>query len=149
MPKGFIELGGFRIGAVDSQFTSWTNYAGDILNDNVIPYGPDKDASTNQVSYTFKAGNGFSALICLEQGATSDFGYNNQRLTKNYVIDDYMPDVIGGLKYEQGWGSIAGVVGYDSLDDSWAGKVRLDLKFSDTICGCNAILSTTASAFGV
>jgi hypothetical protein len=34
-----IELGGFRIGVTDSQFTSWTGYLGDIINDDVIQEG--------------------------------------------------------------------------------------------------------------
>ncbi|SDP68732.1 porin [Phyllobacterium sp. OV277] len=133
IPKAYIELGGFRVGAVDSQFTSWTNYAGDIINDNVIAYGPDKDTATNQISYTFKGGNGFSAMLGFEQGSTSDFGYNDQGHTKNYVIDDYTPHIVGGLKFEQGWGKLSGVVGYDALDEVWAGKVRLDVKFSNTV----------------
>ena len=46
-------------------------------------------------------------------------------------IDDYMPHVVGGLKFAQGWGSIAGVVAYDALLEEWAGKVRLDVNVTD------------------
>jgi hypothetical protein len=34
-----IELGGFRVGAADSQFTSWTGYLGAIISDDVIAEG--------------------------------------------------------------------------------------------------------------
>ena len=69
-----IELGGFRIGAADSQFTTWTGYLGDIINDDVVAEG---SYVTNQISYTFTGGNGFSAFIGAEQG------------NGDYLIDDY------------------------------------------------------------
>lgn len=135
LPHAYIELGGFRIGATDSQFSSWTNYAGDLINDDVIGYGPYSDAPTSQVNYTFKGGNGFSAMIGLEQGSEGDFGYSDEELEKNYVIDDYIPDIVGGLKLEQGWGSISAVAGYDALDETWAGKVRVDVEFTEKFSG--------------
>jgi len=113
-----IELGGFRVGAADSQFTSWTNYLGDIINDDVIAEG---SYVTNQISYTFTGGNGFSAFIGAEQG------------NGDYLIDDYLPHIVGGAKFEQAWGSVSGVVGYDSNAEEWAGKLSVDAKFSDTI----------------
>ena len=118
IPHAYIELGSFRVGATDSQFTTWTGFAGDIINDDVISYGPFE---TNQISYTFAGGNGFSATIGAEQGSGS------------LVIDDYMPHIVAGLKYEQSWGAIAAVAGYDALDEEFAGKVRLDVKFTDTV----------------
>ncbi|MBA8899350.1 porin [Phyllobacterium sp. P30BS-XVII] len=115
--QGTIELGGFRVGAADSQFTSYLGYLGDIISDDVIAPGA---YVTNQISYTFAGSNGFSATIGAEQG------------DKGYLIDDYMPHVVAGAKYAQGWGSIGAVVGYDSVAEEWAGKVRLDVKFTDT-----------------
>ncbi|ASZ92649.1 porin, partial [Brucella abortus] len=41
------------------------------------------------------------------------------------------PDVVGGLKYAGGWGSIAGVVAYDSVIEEWAAKVRGDVNITD------------------
>ncbi|TGQ80043.1 porin, partial [Mesorhizobium sp. M8A.F.Ca.ET.208.01.1.1] len=49
------------------------------------------------------------------------------------TIDSYVPHVVGGVKYTQGWGSISGVVGYDSNYESWAGKARLDVTVNDAI----------------
>ena len=123
--NGFIELGGFRVGASDSQFTSYLGYLGDIISDDVIEPGA---YVTNQISYTFAGGNGFSATIGLEQGDDTDrFGAGT------YVIDDYMPHVVAGAKFEQAWGSIGAVAGYDSTSEEFAGKVRLDVKFTDTV----------------
>ncbi len=122
--QAFIELGGFQIGVNDVLFGSWLGYAGNIIRDDVIQYGSDS-ISSNQISYTFKGGNGFSAIIAAEQGSEFD-GYD-------YVIDDYMPHVLAGVKYEQGWGKISGVIGYDSVQEAIGLKARLDVNFTDTI----------------
>lgn len=48
-------------------------------------------------------------------------------------IDDYTPHIVAGVKFEQGWGSIAAVAGYDSVVEEFAGKVRVDVKFNETV----------------
>ncbi len=118
LAHGYIELGGFRVGVTDSQFDTWTGSAGNVIFDDVIDYGGGR---TNQLSYTFAGGNGFSATVGVEQGDS------------DHIIDDYMPHVVAGLKWEQGWGAISGVAGYDALAEEFAGKIRLDVKFTDTI----------------
>jgi hypothetical protein len=118
LPHAYISLGGFRIGVTDSLYDTWTGSAGSVLNDGVIAYAGD---STNQVSYTFTGGNGFSALVGVEQG------------DKDHKITDYVPHVVAGAKFEQGWGGISGVVGYDSVVEEFAGKLRLDVKLTDAI----------------
>jgi hypothetical protein len=133
-----IELGGFRVGAADSQFTSWTGYLGDIINDDVIAEGK---YVTNQISYTFTGGNGFSAFVGLEQGSGStDVLFVQDAVTGELAtfsvdnkIDDYTPHIVAGAKFEQGWGSVAAVAGYDSLFEEFAGKVRVDVKVNETI----------------
>jgi hypothetical protein len=58
----YIELGGFRIGKTDSLFTTFTDYAGGVINDDfAVPFGP---YDTHQIAYTFDAGNGFTARGC-------------------------------------------------------------------------------------
>ena len=113
-----ISLGGFLAGIADSQFTSWTDYLGDIISDDVVANG---SYSTNQISYTFAGGNGFSATLGLEQGAG------------DFAIGDYTPHIVAGAKIAQGWGSVSVVGGYDSVIEEWAGKVRLDVKITDAV----------------
>ena len=130
----YMQLGGLRIGLDESAFHTFTGYLGDVINDDVVDAGKYR---TNLISYTFAGGNGFSAIVSLEQGGGTEtvayvdptggvsvFNYNNR-------IDSYMPHVVGGLKFEQAWGSIAGAVGYDSNLEEWAGKVRLDVNVTD------------------
>ena len=135
LKHAYIELGGLRIGKTESAFHTFTGYIGDVMNDDVVLPGA---YDTNLISYTFTAGNGFSAIISAEQGGeTSTYGERNAAgvlvpvYSFNNRIDDYMPHVVGGLKFEQAWGSIAGAVAYDSLLEEWAGKVKLDVNVTD------------------
>ncbi|WP_176037516.1 porin [Brucella tritici] len=112
----YITLGGLKVGLDESEFLTFTGYLGDIMNDDVVLAG---NYRTGKISYTFTGGNGFSAVVALEQGGDG------------YSINDYMPHVVGGLKIEQGWGSLAGVVAYDSVIEEWAAKVRGDVNITD------------------
>jgi len=115
----FIELGGFRIGKTDSLFSTITGYAGNVIADDQLGgYGP---FDTHQIAYTYTGGNGFSATIGVEEG------------TDEYTIDSYVPHVVGGAAFTQGWGGVSGVVGYDSVYEEWAGKVRLDVNVNDQL----------------
>ena len=118
LSHAYIELGGFRIGETDSRFNTWTGAAGNVVADDVIDYAGD---ATNQISYTFVGGSGFSAMIGAEQGDSS------------HMIDGYMPHVVAGAKFEQGWGAVSAVGGYDVASEGFAGKVRLDVKFTDPV----------------
>jgi hypothetical protein len=117
----YIELGGFRVGKTDSLFSTFTGYAGGVINDTTsgLGYGP---FGTHQIAYTFNGGNGFSAAIALEEGS----GYM-------YTLDSYIPHVVGGVGYTAGWGGISGVVGYDSVWETWAGKIRGDFNATDAL----------------
>lgn len=117
----YLELGGFRIGKTDSLYSTFTGYAGGVINDTTsgLSYGP---FGTHQIAYTFNGGNGFSAAIALEEGN----GYL-------YTLDSYVPHVTGGVGYTAGWGGISGVVGYDSVWETWAGKIRGDFNATDAL----------------
>ncbi|MER8827570.1 porin [Mesorhizobium sp. M0938] len=108
----WIQLGGLRVGKDESAFDTFIGYAGNVMNDTLVPYG---GFDTNVIQYYFDAGNGFSAVVSLEEG----YG--------PFTIDDYVPHVVGGLKWTQGWGAITGVIAYDSAYEEVAGKVRLDI----------------------
>ncbi|WP_439273767.1 porin [Pseudochrobactrum sp. HB0163] len=133
--KAVISLGGLQIGLANSAFVDFSDYLGNIINDDVIAYG---GARTNFISYTYKNAGGFSAILSLEQGNNSDSGFktikdDDNSLTYGGVITGYMPHIVTGAKYEQGWGSIALVTAYDSINKSWAGKTKLNLKANDSL----------------
>ncbi|MEO9340256.1 porin [Mesorhizobium sp. SB112] len=107
----WIELGGFRVGKDESAFTTFSGYAGGVIADDVVAFGA---YDTNLISYTFDAGNGFSAIVSLEAGDDV------------YEIDSYVPHVVGGVKFTQGWGAATLVAGYDSVTEEWAAKARVD-----------------------
>lgn len=112
----WIQLGGLRVGKADTAFDSFVDYAGNVMQDTLIPYG---GFDTNMVRYYFDGGSGFSAVASLEQGSNDGSGDNS--------IDSYVPNVVGGVKYKQSWGTITAVGAYDSNYEEWAGKVRLDI----------------------
>ncbi|TPJ12136.1 porin [Mesorhizobium sp. B2-7-3] len=114
----WIQLGGLRVGKDESAFNTFIGYAGNVIQDTLVPYG---DFDTNVVQYYFDAGNGFSAVVSLEEGE----GF--------HTIDSYVPHVVGGVKWTQGWGAITGVVAYDSNYEEVAGKVRLDVNVSNEL----------------
>ncbi|HEV2900469.1 MAG TPA: porin, partial [Pseudaminobacter sp.] len=134
----YIELGGFRVGKTDSLFSTFTGYAGGIINDDLVPFGPFE---THQIAYTFTGGNGFSAAIALEMGDGGDFGeididgdgVFDVDLDNLYTLDSYVPHVVGGLAWTQGWGGISAVAGYDANWEEWAGKVRLDVNATEQL----------------
>ncbi|ESX83992.1 porin [Mesorhizobium sp. LSHC412B00] len=116
----WIQLGGLRVGKDESAFNTFIGYAGNVIQDTLVPYG---DFDTNVIQYYFDAGNGFSAVLSLEEGS-GDGSYGSYG---KGTIDSYVPHVVGGVKYTQGWGSITGVLAYDSNYEEVAGKVRLDI----------------------
>jgi hypothetical protein len=114
----WIQLGGLRVGKDESAYDTFIGYAGNVIQDTIVPYG---GFDTNVVQYYFDAGNGFSAVVSLEEG----YG--------NYTIDSYVPHIVGGLKWTQGWGAITGVIAYDSNYEAVAGKVRLDVNVNEAL----------------
>ncbi|MGX5843653.1 porin [Mesorhizobium sp. ArgA1] len=115
----WIQLGGLRVGKDHSAFETFTGYAGNVINDTIVPYG---GFNTNVVQYYFDAGNGLSAVVSLEEGS----GVVG-------TIDSYVPHVVGGVKYKQEWGAIAGVVAYDSNYESVTGKGRVDFNVTSEL----------------
>jgi opacity protein-like surface antigen len=134
----YIELGGFRIGKTDSLFSTFTGYAGGVIQDDLIGYGP---FGTHQIAYTFTGGNGFSAAIALEEGdgGSGFFDDDGDILTDPvfisdlYTLDSYVPHVVGGLAWTQAWGGISAVAAYDANWEEWAAKVRLDVNATEQL----------------
>ncbi|TIX87252.1 porin [Rhizobium sp. P44RR-XXIV] len=118
-----ISLGGFTVGKEDSQFNVFTGYAGDVINDDVVYDGPYE---LNQITYNYDAGNGFTAVISLEDtnsgsGATGSNGEDSS--------DHYAPDVVAGAGFKSGAWGFKVVGGYDSIVEEGAVKARVDADF--------------------
>jgi hypothetical protein len=140
----YLELGGFRAGKTDSLFSTFTGYAGGVIADDIIGYGP---FGTHQLAYTWNGGNGFTAAVALEEGAgntiapaipltaTPTPGYAGVTSEGGilYTLDSYMPHVVAGVGWTAGWGGVSGVVGYDSVWEEWAVKGRVDFNASDAL----------------
>ncbi len=122
--RAWVKLGGLMWGVEDSQFTMWTDYAsGVVMDDARIAFGPYE---THQISYTFDAGNGFSAMAGVEEGNNDDSPF-----TAAGAITDYTPHVVAGLKYKTGIFGVSGVGGYDSVQDEFSLKGRIDVTPND------------------
>ena len=50
-----------------------------------------------------------------------------------YTLDSYMPHVVAGASFTQGWGGVSAVVGYDAVWEEWAGKVRVDVNATEQL----------------
>jgi opacity protein-like surface antigen len=117
---GYVELGGFRIGVTDSYFSTFTDYSSGVVEDGLISYGP---FTTHQIAYTFDAGNGFSIGAAVEEGSDDeDFGT---------IIDDYAPHAVVGAAYKTGIFGLSGVGGWDSVQDEFSLKGRVDITPSE------------------
>ncbi|MFS8044799.1 porin [Rhizobium sp. BR 314] len=127
-----ISLGGFTIGKEDSQFNVFTGYAGDVINDDVIGDGPYE---LNQITYNYDAGNGFTAVISVED---SNSGYTTNAAGVTVPVtgpngedshNHYAPDVVAGVGYKAGAWAFKLVGGYDSIVEEGAIKARVDADF--------------------
>ncbi|MAY63737.1 MAG: porin [Rhizobiales bacterium] len=133
----WIQLGGLRVGKDESFFSTWTGYAGAVINDTPLGgYGP---FDTNLISYTY-TGGAFRAGIALEQGVTDVTYTSGGTVRAGWGIDDYMPHVVVGLGATFGMVDLSAVAAWDSRDDlagveygGWAGKIRADIAFNDQL----------------
>jgi hypothetical protein len=114
-----IQLGGLTIAYTDSLFESLTDSAGTVIQDSIVGYTPGK---THLIAYTFDGGNGFSATVGVEEGS----GLGG-------TTDSYVPHIVAGASFTQGWGKIAGVIAYDSVWEEVSGKVRVDVNVNDAL----------------
>jgi hypothetical protein len=118
-----ISLAGFQVGLADTLFSSFTNYAGDIINDDVVSYG---QFEVNQINYVYDSGSGFKAAIAVEA--------DDATKTVNGVAtvvngQDYVPNAVAGLAYTTDAFGVSVVGGYDERQDEGAVKGRVDGNF--------------------
>jgi len=67
----------------DSFFLTFSDFAGNVIQDDLIGYGPIDN--THTISYTFDGSNGFSAGVAVEEGY------------EEFTLDSYVPHVTGGV----------------------------------------------------
>ncbi len=120
LEHAIIQLGGLTIAYTDSLMETLTDSAGSVINDGIgVNYTPGK---THLIAYTFDGGNGFSATVGVEEGSGEAF-----------TIDSYVPHVVAGASFTQGWGKVSGVIGYDSNYGEVAGKLRVDFNVNEAL----------------
>jgi opacity protein-like surface antigen len=134
----YVELGGFRIGKTDSLFVTETGYASDVVNDGLIAYGP---FDTHQIAYTYDFGNGFSISGAVEEGTDGGnyTSYANETslitglpvIGDHGAINDYTPHLVLGAAYSGGIWGVSVVGAYDSNQEEFAVKGRLDVHPND------------------
>ncbi|MGY5802840.1 porin [Rhizobium hainanense] len=118
-----ISLAGFTVGKLDSQYNLYTGYAGNVINDDVVYDGPYE---LNQLTYNYDAGNGFTAVISLED---SNSGSGAKGVNGEDSSNHYAPDVVAGAGYKAGNFGFKIVGGYDSIVEEGAVKARVDADF--------------------
>lgn len=98
--RAFIQFGGLTFGRTQSFYDFLPPAFGQFLN---VGYS---DVSTLVAAYTFAFGNGFSASLSLEteenrrSGIANPFGFAG-----GFYGGNYIPDIVGALRVDQGWGS--------------------------------------------
>ncbi|TKT81284.1 porin [Aquamicrobium sp. LC103] len=116
MLYGFIEVGQpsgvLRVGVAESPYSRFLDFAGPTLWEGRYAYN-----LSSEVSYTFTFGNGFTAIVAAVED-TED--------------TDWMPNFEGGLKYEQDWGSIGAMAGYDDFSESWGARATARFNVPNT-----------------
>ncbi len=129
----YLQLGGFRAGKTDSLFSTFTGYAGGVINDDIIGYGP---YGTHQMAYGWANDSGFGVTVALEVGdggliapfLAPDFDDPNL-----YTLDSYTPHFVGGVGWQGAWGGVSLVAGYDSVWEEGAVKARVDFYPTDRL----------------
>ena len=105
--RGFIQFAGITAGRVQSFF--------DFYADNYNYEGiANSDIAQNVFAYTYNVAGGFSATLSLEdrnarnlstQGIGSILGGNNAVTGAVRYAGETIPDIVGVLRVDQGWGS--------------------------------------------
>lgn len=138
----YVELGGLRFGLDETIFSHWTGYFGSVINDDLL--NPNSGKRTTVLSYVYSGNNGFSAILGAEQGtyqaasSLASYEIDGDKIYKreNSFEDSsthILPNLVGGVKYMQGWGGISFVTGYDSTYKQAAAKVRADFNLNSSL----------------
>ena len=118
----YIDLAGFRVGKTETAFYTFVDYAGNVINDDLISGGV---YDANVIQYNFDNGSGLKAVISLEDTSDADAAaLGSLRGDRGYA-----PNVVGGIGYSAGNFGLRLVGGYDTAVEEGAIKVRADASF--------------------
>jgi hypothetical protein len=153
----FIQFAGFTMGRATSQFsTPWGNYLGYNIFDGLVG-GGGALTGVNQFTYTADLGNGVSGSIGVQDptqyyqagilnlgvAPTAIFGTANFGYGSNDYGGTTVPDIIGQIRVDQGWGSFQASVAAHHNNPAyytdqvsggprdkwgWAGQLALSIK---------------------
>lgn len=104
--NAYIQWAGFTFGHAQSFFDFYAN--ANVLGTDPGTIGDD--VRINLLAYTAEFGQGFSATVSLEDAGNRNSGVLAQNPTlpvvyDNYQAGQYLPDIVGNVKYEGTWGS--------------------------------------------
>ena len=131
----FIELqtgsGTLLVGKTDNPYARFFDYGDD--GGALEGYYGGQIYNSGEVSYTFDAGNGFSAVAALVEPGTGLFE----------------PNIEAGAKFSQDWGSVGAIVGYDNPNNAWGVKGVARVSFDPVSLGVHVMYSSSeAGVYG-
>jgi len=129
MSRAFIQFAGFTFGNSASFFNF---YQGDVqfVASNGAAMDPSRNSS-NLIAYTASFGSGFSATISIEDPQFRRLGsippaYSTVHTAGNGIVynGQGIPDVVGNLRVDQGWGSAQVMAAYHEVRGTFGGVGR-------------------------
>ena len=108
----YIDLAGFRVGKTETAFVTFSGYAGNVINDDLVPFGP---YDAHVIQYNYDSGTGFTGVVSLEDFPNSG--------------NDYVPNVVAGVGYAGGMFSATLTGAFDASAEEGAIKARVDGSF--------------------
>ena len=129
MSRAFIQFAGFTFGNSASFFNF---YQGDVqfVASSGAAMDPSRNSS-NLIAYTASFGSGFSATISIEDPQFRRLGsipgsYATAHTAGNGIVynGQGIPDVVGNLRVDQGWGSAQVMAAYHEVRGTFGGVGR-------------------------
>lgn len=123
----YAELGGLRLGVDETIFNYWANNFSGVENDSIL--NPTAGASLNAISYTFSNRKGVSAILGLESSDRTEKVASKKQDFDGSIHNSTKPEtasLVAGIKFDQAWGDIIGLVAYDGYYKKSSGKLRVD-----------------------
>jgi hypothetical protein len=126
MSRAFIQFAGFTFGSSASFFNF---YQGDVqfVASSGAAMDPSRNSS-NLIAYTASFGSGFSATISVEDPQFRRLGsipaaYATAHTAGNGIVytGNSIPDVVGNLRVDQGWGSAQVMAAFHEVRGSLGG----------------------------